>query len=362
MGNVFVRNWRLVVLILGIILVFWALYLLRAVVLPFAVGLVLAYLLVPVVSWLEKHLPRPGKWSGFKRVFSIMLIFLVLIGLLTVFFYFIVTAVIDASLVLLQNVPYYIGKSLYVVQSWLEGIREQFPPEISQEVDKTLIESGVALGGSIRDALLGGITNMPRTFSNLLGFAALPFFLFYVLKDSERLKKILISPLPGGIAIHVRAIVTIIETVLGRYIRAQLLLGLVVAYFSFVGLLILDIPFAPALAIFAGISELIPTLGPWLGGAVAVIVTLAVSPEKVIWVIILYMAVQLVENYFLVPRIQSAYLRIHPAIMIVILVLGAYLAGFWGLLLAAPLAATVMEIVRYVYHQYQAGLTETECS
>ncbi|MFH1650756.1 MAG: AI-2E family transporter [Chloroflexota bacterium] len=353
MTSKIIRHWRLESLALGIAVVFLLLYVLRGVLLPFAVGLVLAYLLLPAVSWLERHLPRPGKWCGFKRIFSVLMVFLLLFGILAAFSYFIATAVIDASIILLENAPYYLGKSLFQVQEWFEGIREQFPPEIRQEVDQALIEGGVDLGRSIRTALMGGIAAVPRTFTTILGFASLPFFLFYVLKDSEKLKVMLNAPLPHGVARHVRNVVNILEMVLGRYIRAQLLLGAIVAYLVFVGLLVLDIQFAAVLALLAGISEFIPTLGPWLGGAVAVIVTLAVSPDKVLWVVLLYLGVQMVENYFLVPRIQSAYLRIHPALMIVILVLGAYLAGFWGLLLAAPLAATVMEIVRYVYQEYK---------
>ncbi|MBM4449143.1 MAG: AI-2E family transporter, partial [Chloroflexi bacterium] len=91
----------------------------------------------------------------------------------------------------------------------------------------------------------------------------------------------------------------------------------------------------------------------WLSGAVVVIITLAVVPDKMIWVIVLFLAVQLLENSLLVPRIQSGYLRIHPAAMIFMLVLGAYLAGFWGLLLAGPLTATGVEIYRYIRQRYQ---------
>ena len=116
----------------------------------------------------------------------------------------------------------------------------------------------------------------------------------------------------------------------------------------------MQVPFAVALALLAGLTELIPTLGPWIGGGVAVIVTLAMAPEKAIWVAVLFVGVQLVENNLLVPKIQSAYLRIHPAIMILLLVFGAYIAGFWGLLLAGPLVATLVEIFKYVRDCYQA--------
>ncbi len=357
MTNIFVKHWRLVSLVLGIIAALWVLYLLRTVMLPFAVGLVLAYLFMPVVSWLEKALPRRGNWVGFKRIFSILLIFFVLLGLVGVFSYFVVTAVVDAAQILLGNAPYFISQGLYQLQDWFGGILQQFPEEVQNQVTTALLQGGVALGQSIRDAILSGVASIPRNFGALLGFAALPFFLFYIMKDSEKLKRGLHSAFTPGMAQHATNLVHIVERVLGRYIRAQFMLGLIVAYFSFIGLLLLGIQFAPVLAILAGMTELIPTLGPWIGGGVAVIVTLAVAPDKVLWVAILFSGIQLVENYFLVPRIQSAYLHIHPAVMIFLLVFGAYIAGFWGLLLIAPLTATGVEIYKYIKGQY-----ETECA
>jgi len=270
-----------------------------------------------------------------------------------VFSYFIATAVIDASLTLAESTPFFISKSLSRIQEWLEIIRQQFPPEIRQEVDKALLEAGVGLGNAIRDAFVKGVANVPNTMGFFLGMGALPLFLFYLLKDSEKLKSNLYSGFTPRVAEHARNIVFIMERVLGRYIRAQFTLGLIVAYFTFIGLLILKIPFALVLALLAGIGELIPTLGPWLSGAVIAIVTLAVAPEKVIWVILLVLLIQLIENSLLVPRIQGGYLRIHPALLIFLLVLGAYIAGIWGLLLAGPLTATGIEIYKYVREHYQ---------
>jgi predicted PurR-regulated permease PerM len=86
-----------------------------------------------------------------------------------------------------------------------------------------------------------------------------------------------------------------------------------------------------------------------------VIVTLAVAPEKAIWVVLLFVAVQLLENMLLVPRIQGGYLRMNPAIVVVLLVLGAYIAGFWGMLLAVPLTATVFEIYKYLRNSATTG-------
>ena len=334
--------------VLGIAVVFLLLYALRSVLLPFALGLVLAYLLMPAISWIEKRLPRRDRWQEAQRVSLILLAFIILLGLVGFFSYFIFTAVIDAFIILVQNAPAYISEGLRTLQEWTESLRQQFPPEMQQQIDQLVLDAGAAVGNIIRDVFTTSVSFIPGTFSLVLGLASLPIFLFYILKDSEKLKKSLSSSLPPWLAEHAGNIATIMERVLGRYIRAQLMLGFIVAYLCFIGLLILEIPFAPALAAVAGVTEFIPMLGPWIGGATAVIVTMAIAPGKTIWVALLFVLVQLLENSLLVPRIQGGYLRIHPSILVVLLVLGAYIAGFWGIILAAPLTATIVEIYKYV--------------
>jgi predicted PurR-regulated permease PerM len=357
-SSVFTRHWRLISLIVGIIIVVWLLYALRSALLPFASGLVLAYLLLPVISWIERKLPGQGKWQQTKRVSLIILSFIIMLALVAALSYYIVTAVINAFLILVNNAPQYIARGLYQLQQWAELFRQQFPPEVQQQINELLLDAGAALGNAVRGVFMRGISFIPSTFGLIFGFAALPVFLFYILKDSEKLKNGFYSAFSPQIAEHAKNIVSIIEGVLGRYIRAQLLLGFIVAYLCFVGLLILGIELAPVLAAFAGVTELIPILGPWIGGTAAVIVTLAVVPEKTIWVALLFVLVQLLENTLLVPRIQGGYLRIHPAIVIVLLVLGAYIAGFWGLILAVPLTATAVEIYKYVRHSLKVEESE----
>lgn len=357
MTNVLVKHWRLVAIGLGIIVFIWVLYLLRTFVLPFATGLILAYLLMPLVFWLERSMPPRHKWASFKRVFSVIVAFILLIAIVGGFAYVVVTAVIDATIQLVESAPYFISGSILRVQEWVQGVIENLPVEMREEMTQELLQGGFSLGRSIRDALLGAIASIPSTFGMIMGFAVLPFFLFYLLKDSEKLKRGLTSMLPASVAWHGRNVVNVVERVLGRYIRAQLMLGLIVGYFSFVGLILLKVPFPLALALIAGVGEVIPTLGPWIAGAVAVLVTLALAPDKAIWVAVLYVGIQLFENNLLVPKIQSAYLRIHPAVMIVLLVFGAYVAGFWGILLIGPLAATLIEVFKYIRDHYRTQET-----
>ena len=314
---------------------------------------------MPVVLWVEERIPPRRKWPGFRRVISVLVAFILLACIVGAFGYFVVSTVIEASVTLLDNAPYFISQSLENIQEWFNDVISALPEDVQEEINQEIEEGGVALGNAITSSLMGAVTSIPATFGMIMGFAVLPFFLFYLLKDSERLKAGIIAPFSEKTAIHARKVFSIIEQVLGRYIRAQIMLGLIVAYFTFIGLYILEIPYYLALSLLAGVTEVIPIIGPWIGGGVAVIVTLAVVPDKAIWVAVLFVCVQLLENNLLVPKIQSAYLRIHPAVMIFLLVFGAYVAGFWGLLIIGPLTATLIAIFKYIHEQYhQSELLE----
>ncbi|MBI2832582.1 MAG: AI-2E family transporter [Chloroflexi bacterium] len=352
------KHRHLTTVMAGVAAVFILLYFLRTVILPFVLGMVLAYLVLPLISWAERKLPYPDRWVYGKRVCLIVLIFIIVFGLLGIFSYYLFGAVINAFVTLVEHAPSFLSLTFFKAQQLLEGVRQGLPPEILNQWDRMLIDAGAVLGNRIREAFFSAISSLPSAFGIILGFGSLPLFLFYILKDSKSLSTSFYSGIPSWAVEHTRNIVAIIENVLGRYIRAQVLLGLIVAYFNFVGLVILGVGYAPALAAFSGVTELIPIIGPWIGGAVAVIVTMAINPEVAIWVAVLALVIQLLENNLLVPRIQGAYLRIHPAVAILLLVVGGYLWGFWGVLLVLPLTATFVEIYKYLQRTLQGDKTQ----
>ncbi|MBI4267090.1 MAG: AI-2E family transporter [Chloroflexi bacterium] len=347
-GRVFGRDWRLFLTIAGVILVFWLLWMLRSVLFSFILGLVIAYALMPLVWWIEKRLPRPGRYLQAKRISLIVLIYLTFFGLSGLFAYYIITAVVQSFSTLLQNAPDLFSSALLRIQEWFDSFRRQLPLAMQQPVNEFVANAGGAIGNAIRESLLRGATLIPSTIGTILGFVALPIFLFFVIKDWEKLGRGLYEAIPNWGNDHARSIITIIEKTIGQWVRAQLLLASVVGTLVFLGLLIMRVEFAPVLGIFAAVGEVIPTVGPWLSGAVAVLLTLATAPDKAIWVALLFGLVQLLENNLLAPRIQGAYMRIHPAIALVLIVVGTYLAGFWGLLLAIPLTSIAVKIYKYV--------------
>lgn len=333
-----------------ILTAFFALiYALRSVLLPFMIGLLAAYILHPLILLLERHVVFPPKLERFKRLILVSLVLLVLLILLVLVVSYMAATLINTATTLMDNATQIFNAVTTYFSDLLESVRAQFPPDIQASIDEFVAGAGNELTNAFQRLVSQSFEIIPTTIGFIFGFAALPLFLFYILKDWETLRSNLFHGLPGMAAVHTRNIMHIVSNVLGRYIRAQLLLGSIVGSLTFIGLLLLQVDFGLALllGLVAGLFEMVPTIGPWVSGLFAVIIILATYPDIVIWVILLFLMIQGLENNLLVPRVQGKLLHVHPAIALLLLVLGAYLAGIWGVLLAVPLAATIVQIFQY---------------
>ena len=134
----------------------------------------------------------------------------------------------------------------------------------------------------------------------------------------------------------------------GAYVRAQVSLAAGVWVVISVGLYFLGVEYSILLGAVAGIFELVPIIGAWLGALPALVVVLSTSPEKVVWVIILYTGVQILQGAILVPRIQSFAMKVHPLVILVAIVIGSEIGGLWGVILGPPVLASGKEIVVYL--------------
>ncbi|MDD2471433.1 MAG: AI-2E family transporter [Dehalococcoidales bacterium] len=342
------NNWRLVVFLAAAFIFLVLAWAWRGVLLPFVIGLILAYLMLPGVNWLEKKLPPKNKCQKARRIAAILIVFVITIGIVGGILSYVIITVIQTFIDLFSRAPEYISTIMDQIQQWADSFQQQLPPGLQTQVEQMIANLGLQMESVLENLARGGFSFISGTVGALLGFAALPLFLFYIIKDYSQIKRNIYSFIPEWTIEHTRNITSILDKVLGGYIKATLVLGGIVAVMSFIGLSILRVPYAPALAFFAGITEMIPTIGPWIGGGLAFLVTLSTAPEKAILVVVLFIGVQLVENNLLVPRIQGGYMRIHPAAVLMLLVLGAHIAGIWGIIISIPIAATVARIVQYI--------------
>jgi predicted PurR-regulated permease PerM len=346
--NSFIRRyWQLIVFVIGLCLFFWALYHLVGVLLPFLIGIILAYLLIPLVSWLERKLPGK-KHPRLKRASIIVGIYLVGLVLLGGSITYLVMVVGKSFIGLAESAPQFFAQALESLQRWFEEWRRSLPVQFQEELQSVASAVGSNIGETLKNILFSGVSAAGASAGMVLGFIALPFFLFYVLNEWELMRDRFYSWMSPWMVGHTRAVAGIIDRVLGRYIRGQMIMGVIIGLLVLFMTWALGVPFSPALAVLAFLMEFVPLLGVWISAGFGVAVGLATEPSKAIWLVVGYLLIHLLENYILVPRVQGETLKLHPAAIIVVGVVSAYLAGMVGFIVGIPLAATLIEIIRYI--------------
>jgi predicted PurR-regulated permease PerM len=337
-----------------IIILLFIIYRLAGVLFPFVIGGVLAYMLFPIVRLLERVMPWQERRPTLSRIIAIAIVIVVALGIIAGSLSLIIPQIVNEATQFIADLPEIFQDARATVEQLNREYTERIPEEIKQNIEEGLAEAGNILLGAVQDAFLriaGFITN---AFSLVIGLSIIPIFLFYLLKDQKSLSDGIYTPVPVAIRLHLRNVASIINQIIGSYIRGQLLLAVVVGTLTALGLFLLGIPFQVLLGIIAGITELMPIIGPWIGGAVGVLVTLATAPEKVIWVILLYLGIQVLENSFLVPRIQGNALDLHPIAMMVVIVIGSHLFGLWGVILGPLVAAVAKEVIKYFIDEWNS--------
>jgi predicted PurR-regulated permease PerM len=342
------RNRLLLWVALGL-LVAGMLYVARKVLLPYILGLVLAYLLLPIVNWLESHMPARFRRWRVARPLSILLTYLLLLGLLAGVVAFLVPLVVDQVEVLIERWPELASR----VQDWgtrgwgwyLENIRGDW----RQTIEDNLRGLADDIIRAIRTGVVATVRTLSSTISFVIGLVVIPFWLFFILHDESQVKTGVIQALPHQLRADVRCMASLIDDVLSAYIRGQLLLCLFVGVMATIVLLIIGVPFAVVLGLIAGLFEILPYVGPILGAIPALLIALLTDPPSAIWVAVAFAAIQQVENLILVPRIAGQSVKLHPALVMVVLVIGNEIAGFWGMLVAVPVAAVIRDVFKYLH-------------
>jgi predicted PurR-regulated permease PerM len=347
-------QWLLVLLALYV--VGWLLWSAAPALTPFIIGLVLAYLLMPTVDRLARGMPR---WL------AILLVYIGAIGLLAISIAFIIPPAIDQVQQLVSALP----DADQVLKMWNDLLREYralVPDSVQQPVEQgvrnALQTAQTNFAGYLQGVggfLLGQVLNVLNTLTFLIGFLIIPIWLFYVLNDRAQAAALVDRLLPPRARPDFWNIWGLADQVLSDYIRGQLLLGLAVGTMVGVGLLLLrligiEVPYILLLAIIAGITELIPIIGPIIGAVPGVLIGFFGGEGGVqagLAVLVLYIAVQQIENNFLVPRIIGESVGVHPAILTVILIAMGQVFGLLGVVLAAPLTAIARDLFVYVYRR-----------
>ena len=347
------RKRRLLLAAAGVVVALLVvLYLLGTVLLTLGLSVVIAYVLLPVARVLERGIPWTRSRPTLARGMAVAVVFAALLGILGGVLALIIPPTVEQGQRFAEEFPGFFNSARLTLEGWIARYTELIPPGMRQNIEETLADAGGIVSGAAWDVVAQTVRLVSGSFAFVLGLATAPVLVFYLMKDSSVIRSSLFAPFPRALRPILRDALDIADRTLGAYIRGQMTLGVVVGTVVTVGLVLLGVPFAFILGIVAGLTELVPIIGPWIGGAAGVLVTLATAPEKLPWVILLYLAVQLVENVFLVPRIQGETLRMHPVAVIMVIVIASHYFGLWGVILGPPVVAMLKDMALYFVREW----------
>ena len=331
---------------IGVVVCF-GLYLVRGALFPLVLGIVLTYILNPFVNFFEQFIPLKSTKPKLARALSITIVivtsFLIIAGSLLL----VVPPMFKQSSELITNIPSLITDARTTVESWNKEYASNIPEEVRVEIDRLLENGGAILLGEFSGLIGRTAVAAVHALTLVIGLVVLPLFVFYFLKDRETVRESFVEIFPTDTQIHVVYVLRILNRIIGAYVRAQFTLAAVVWVFISIGLMLMGVKYAILLGAVAGIFELVPIVGAWLAIIPTIIVVLSTSPEKILWVLLLYLGVQLFQGAIIVPRVQSFAMKLHPLMILISIVVGSEIAGLWGVVLGPPIAASIKELLIY---------------
>ncbi len=322
------------------------LYLLAPVLTPFVIAAALAYLANPLVNRLHR-LPRS---------LAVSLIFVLIFGLLTLALLILLPILQQQISHLLTRLPTYLTWLQHTTLPWIQ----QFLPDELPSLDVSLIQQALDQYGQQLGNIASGVWQMlagtGRTLlywlTNLL---LIPVLTFYLLRDWQRVTHGVEQLIPRTGLATSRRLVQEADQILGRFIRGQLSVMLALAILYTLGLWLIGLDFALLIGIFAGAVSFVPYLGLIVGLVVAGIASVLQLQDLsgLPLVILVFGIIQILESVILTPRLVGDNIGLHPVAVIFAVLAGGQLYGFIGVLLALPVAAVGMVLIRELIRRYQ---------
>ncbi len=195
-----------------------------------------------------------------------------------------------------------------------------------------------------------------QVFHVLLVLVLAPFIAFYLLVDLPRVRAVMESLVPDGARDEVMHVCRRLNRAIGGFFRGQLAVAAIVGVLCSIGLLVIGLKFWFLVGMIAGLFNIVPLIGPWIGGIPGLIIAFSTgSPLQALGVVIVMAGVQQVDNHFITPQVMQRAVQLHPAAVILALLAGGTLGGFLGLLLAVPAAAVLKIIVGHLWRVHVLG-------
>ncbi|MEV0438115.1 AI-2E family transporter [Streptomyces spectabilis] len=333
---------RAMVLALALVACFqlgsWAFHQLTGLLINILIAFFLALAVEPAVSWMAAR--------GLRRGLATAIVFLGVIiasaGFITMMGSMLAGQIVD----MVEDFPDYLDK----VIRW---INQTFDTDLSRvEVQDSLVHSDW-LRKYVQNSASGVLDVSAQVLGGLFQLLTILLFSFYFAADGPRLRRALCSVLPPAKQAEVLRAWEIAVNKTGGYLYSRGLMALISGIAHYILLQILEVPYAPALAVWVGlVSQFIPTIGTYLAGALPMLIAFTVDPWYAVWVLGFVVIYQQFENYVLQPKLTAKSVDIHPAVAFGSVIAGTALLGAVGALIAIPAVATLQAFLGAYVKRY----------
>ncbi|MEC0317321.1 AI-2E family transporter [Bacillus subtilis] len=320
--------------------------LLKTISLPIILTGIVFYLLNPVVDFLERRIRR--------RIYSILLLYLLVIGLITITIVSIIPFLKEQIMSLIDNIPRYVD---IVENQTKQLIGSNFVNQAQQTTNINISDLATKVSdqaATIVNSTFTGVGNFIGALTEIIiSIVTVPFILFYLLKDGKKLPVYILKFVPTQLKEQTYTVLSEMNHRLSSYIRGQIIVSFCIGFLLFIGYLIIGLDYASLLAVIAACTSIVPYLGPTIAITPAIIIAIVTSPLMLLKLVIVWTIVQLIEGKLISPQIMGKNLHIHPITIIFLLLTAGKLFGVVGIILAIPGYAVAKVITTHLFDWFK---------
>ena len=311
---------------------------------PILISGFLFYCFKPVVTFLEK--------KGIKKTWGASIVLLLLVGIIVFSISSLIPSLANQIYSLMKSMPAFIKE----VETWASEI-SRHPLAQNLDIQSYLDKWNISVGHILQTSLNGLSSGIGSFVSSIAGVVMLavtvPFILFYMLKDGHKMIPAIERYFPERHKNEMVGLLKKMSETIEKYISGQMIECLFVAVGTSLGYMLIGVDYAFLFGVIAGMTNMIPYIGPYIGLAPAVIVTVFADPWKAVFACIVVLIVQQIDGNIIYPNVIGKSLDIHPLTIIIILLVAGNMAGLLGMILGVPFYAVCKTIFVYVFDMVQ---------
>ncbi len=312
---------------------------------PFFIGIIIAWLLDPIVTWLQKN--------GFKRAIAAVMVFLSFISLVVLFFVLLIPSFAD-------QINEFIGSAPSILNN-IKNFGENLFDKLNNIYDYDFTNIKEQLYGGLSNVVSGLTVTLPNKVISIassivsggLNIIFGLFIAFYMLFDFNNVRKHLFNLLPKSIHADAITLTDRLNKTLKSYVQGTLLIMLLLFIFQSITLAIAGLSSPMLFGMFCAVTNVIPYIGPYIGGIPAVIVGFTISPATGIFTLLAVVIAQFLESYFLNPIVMSKTMKLHPVTIMIGLLIFGHFFGILGMVLATPIISCIKIIFNFFNEKYE---------